>query len=143
MRQFLCKGGGIVHVTDEDHWVVPYIAYHRELKQKIDFTELNKGVRVWWRSLLEGAFQSFPPNQVIHIWITVRWFTRFLEEYGILTTRLDDLSSADWRSYAEWLKKQSSRRGHPLSSDFRRSQFVDLCRAAKQAMMLSFLGYRV
>lgn len=140
MRQFFCKGGGIVHVTDEDHWVVPYIAYHRELKQKIDFTELNKGVRVWWRSLLEGAFQSFPPNQVIHIWITVRWFTRFLEEYGILTTRLDDLSSADWRSYAEWLKKQSSRRGHPLSSDFRRSQFVDLCRAAKQAMMLELPG---
>ena len=72
MRQFLCKGGGIVQVTDEDHWLVPYTAFHKSYKQKIDFTELHDEVRVWWRSLLEGAFQSFPPNQVIYLCPTAR-----------------------------------------------------------------------
>jgi Phage integrase family len=140
MRQFLCKGGGVVQVSDEDHWLVPYIAFHRECKMNIDFTQVQDEVRPWWRSLLEGACKTIPPNYVIVLWNTVRWFTRFLEECGLLTTKLDDLSGADWRSYAEWLKKQRSRRGLPLSSSTRRNQFAHLCMAARQAIILDLPG---
>jgi integrase len=140
MRQFQCKDGGVVQVNDEDHWLVPYTNLHAEYKLKIDFTQVQDEVRVWWRSLLEGAFKNIPPKYIIALWNTVRWFTRFLEECRLLTTRLDDLSSADWRSYAEWLKKQRSRRGLPLSSSTRRSQFAHLCMAARQAILLDLPG---
>jgi len=140
MRQFLCKGGGVVQVNDEDHWLVPYTDFHAECKLKIDFTQVQDEVRVWWRSLLEGAFKNIPSKYSIALWNTVRWFTRFLEECGLLTTRLDDLSSADWRSYTEWLKKQRSRRGLPLSSSTRRNQFAHLCMAARQAILLDLPG---
>jgi hypothetical protein len=140
MRQFSCKGGYVVDVIDEDHWIVPYTAYHTQVKQNIDFTQLPSEVRVWWRALLEGAFVSIPPNQVIGLWNTVRWFVCFLQERGILTKSLDDLSSADWGSYAEWLKPQHSYRKRPLSSSTRRGQFVYLIMAARQAMMIGLSG---
>ncbi len=127
-------------VNDEDHWLVPYTIFHTKYQLNIDFTQLPSEVRTWWCSLLEGALQNVPPNEVVGLWNTIRWFTRFLEECGIFITRLDDLNITDWRSYAEWLKKQHSYRGLPLSSNTRRNQFSHLCMAVRQAIVLDLPG---
>ena len=52
MRQFPCKGGRVVEVIDEDHWVVPYTTFHTQTKLNVDFTQLPGEMRTWWRSLL-------------------------------------------------------------------------------------------
>ena len=86
MRQIPCRGGRVIEVLDEDHWVVPHRSLHIEGKQRIDFTVLPGEVREWWRTLLESACQSMVTDNLLLLWSAIRFLTRFLSEYGILTT---------------------------------------------------------
>ena len=137
MRKILCKGGYAVEIIDEDHWSVPVIQSQKHWHQIIDFTRLPSEVRWWWRAVIEEAYRSISAKQVLSIWYTALWFTRFQKDAGDVTTALDSMSSSDWGSYAEWLKKQSGKRGQPLSCSTRRSLFVLLIVAIKQGLKLN------
>jgi integrase len=141
MRTIQCKGGSMVEIIDDDHWVIPYprIAHHHQLR--IDFGRIPVEVRQWWRTLFEALYRTLPPIRMVSIWYAVLWLTRYQSELGTLTTYFDSLDDIFWGNFAEWLKTQRSTSGRgPLAVDTRRGYFNSLLAVANEAILLNIPG---
>ncbi len=140
MDSFIAKGGQVVEVTDDDHWIVPITKPSLQARTKLDFTRIPIEVRPWWRSILAEAFQSSSTARALGLYYTALWFTRFQKEYGLLTQALDNLGSGDWRAYAEWLQTQRGQWKYLLSVKSRMHYFYSLIVIARLAVILRLPG---
>jgi hypothetical protein len=140
MHSFIAKGGQVVEVTDDDHWLVPIAKPSLQARSKLDFTRIPAEVRPWWRSILMEAFQSSSYARAMGFYYAALWFTRFQKRRGLLTQALDELESSDWRSYAEWLRTQRGQWKRPLSVKSRMNYFFSLIAIARLAITLRLPG---
>jgi integrase len=141
MRTIHCKGGFVVEIIDDDHWIIPSPKISTCYHLNIDFSRIPGEVRQWWRSLLEASYRALPPTRIVGIWYAVLWLTRYQSEHGTLTTSLDSLDAVYWGNFAEWLKTQRSTfGGRPLSPGTRRGYFGSLLAVAREAITLKIPG---
>lgn len=140
MRTIQCKGGYVVEIIDDDHWVAPYPTTASLINTNIDFGRLPHEVRPWWRAVLEGAYRTLPPAYAQRLWNAALWLTRYQRKHGKITAHLDSLECADWGNFAAWLKTQKVGHDHSLTYETCRGYFVSLTAAAKQAILLSLPG---
>ena len=140
MRTIPCKGGYVVKIIDDDHWVAPCPTTKSLVNTNIDFGRLPHEVRQWWRAVLEGAYRTLTPKFARSLWTAALRLTCFQRKHGKITSHLDSFDRADWGNYATWLKTQKGAHGHSLANETCRLYFVSLIATAKQAILLGLPG---
>jgi hypothetical protein len=140
MHSFIAKGGQVVEVTDDDHWLVNVILPSKQERLQLNFTRIPAEVRPWWRSILAEALQRCSCAQAMGFYYSALWFTRFQKRRGLLTQALDSLESSDWKSYAEWLRIQRGQWQRPLSVKSCRNYFFSFIAIARLAITLRIPG---
>ena len=134
--EFLCRDGGVVKILDKEHWLVPKRFGTSEEQCLVDFTKLPEEVRAWWSEMLERIYKTCSLARANDVWLAARWLNRFLQQYEIVTTDFDKLDETKWGLFAEWLEKEPSIYGRPLSFSSRGKLFVSLYVVAEQAILL-------
>ena len=141
--EFLCRDGRVVKILDEEHWLVPVNRGTIEQQKLYDFTKLPQEVRGWWRDVLERTFKTCSLTRADGVWLVARWLNRFLQQYEIVTTDLDNLDDTSWGLFTEWLEKEPSIYGRPLSLSSLVYLFDSLKEVARQAILLGHSGVSV